>query len=42
MATLRRGGSVLIPADVSGWIPEVPGLLWALGSFGVYLEDHGT
>jgi len=22
VATLRRGGSVLIPADVSGWIPE--------------------
>ena len=23
IATLRKGGSVLIPADVAGWIPEV-------------------
>ena len=22
VATLRKGGSVLIPADVAGWIPE--------------------
>lgn len=32
IATLRRGGSVLIPADVVGWIPEVLLLLEAAWS----------
>mmetsp|Transcript_112966 Transcript_112966/g.364716 ORF Transcript_112966/g.364716 Transcript_112966/m.364716 type:complete len:883 (-) Transcript_112966:346-2994(-) len=32
IATLRRGGSVLIPADVAGWIPEILLLLEAAWS----------